>query len=660
MQDITKLSQEQIQYLPDDFKRKHLPYKYFGAQVDPKNRCTTFRVYLPEATFVSLIRDGNNWNINSEPMINNGDGVFSITFPKMLYGEEYKYFIKNEHNYLTQPYAMSRMDPFALQVAIHHGVNGSKIFNSVVIDHESFSWTCKYLKKPPHPMSIYELHLGVFYDGNYREIAEKIVKHVGYLGFTHVQIMPPFQTPMHESWGYLVSNPYAIYNRHGTVDDFKYLVNLLHEHNIGVIIDIPIGFSIQDWDSGIANIDGTDLYHHQGSKGWNMQWQSRIYNHKNPYVRDYLIGIITYTHHELGVDGARIDAVSAQLFFDYDRGSYQYEKNNRNNLSKEQWDLINGLGGDRHFNDRGYWLSEVIDFDALYFFRELHWRINQIVPDFFTIAEESRRVFPNLATPIDEGGLGFNYAQNMGQMHMVRKYLKMPSKERSIQTMETLMLKKGKEKFVNALNTHDECANGKQRLITELGNHIQLIGLAALCWFCSGAPMIFMGDEFGEEGWFDTRWPLDWRKTGPSAKLHQQQLTENYKSLNYLLRNEPALNKQDPHSIDRNGSNNEDHWFAFIRWGGNARWESNNWEDHKDDIIFVRSENDSFGRQAAAIYVPVVGEYRVIYNSIDSKYIGNAGYNQHDPYWPVHSQDHFIHIKLAPFQNIALKLNNTN
>ncbi|MGA1867234.1 MAG: alpha-amylase family glycosyl hydrolase [bacterium] len=654
--DITRLSKKEIQELPEDVIRKHVPYYYFGAHINREKACTIFRVYLPEATEVFLIRKGNNWDHNAEPMTNDGTGVFSITLPEILFGEEYKYFIINNKSYLPQPYSMARVDPFAQQIATHYVGNGSRIFNTVIVDPDNFQWTCKYLRKSSEPMSIYELHLSVFYDHNYREIAKKIVSHVGYLGFTHVQCMPPFQTPMHESWGYLVSNPYAIYNRHGSVDDFKYLVNLLHEHNIGIIIDIPVGFSIQDWDSGIATIDGTDLYHYQGSKGWNNQWQSRIYNHGNPYVNDYLIGILTYVHHELGVDGARIDAVSSQIFYDYDRGSYYFEKNNRAHLSQEQWDLINGLGGDRYFNDRGYYLSEVVDFEALYFFRDLHNRINQLTPHFFTIAEESRRVFHRLATPVEQGGLGFNYAQNMGQMHLLRKNLSLPTEHRDIQHIESIMIRSSEEKYVNALNTHDECANGKQRLITELGSHIQLIGLAALCWFCPGAPMIFMGDEFGEEGWFDIRRPLDWSKTGMSAKLHQQQLTENYRALNYLLHTEPALKKQGRDSIDRTGSNNEERWFSAIRWGSSAKWESERWDDHKDDILFVRSENHAFCRQEARIYVPVVGEYQVIYNSIDSKYIGNSWYNQHNPYWTVHSDGHFIAIKIAPFQNIALKL----
>ena len=110
-------------------------------------------------------------------------------------------------------------------------------------------------------------------------------------------------------------------------------------------------------------------------------------------------------------------------------------------------------------------------------------------------------------------------SQNMGEMHRVRKYLQIPVEQRKIEHVEIIIHNNSPERFVNAMNTHDECANGKLRLITELGSHIPLVGLAALCWFRAGAPMIFQGDEFGEEGFFDVFRGLDWSKTGPGAAL---------------------------------------------------------------------------------------------------------------------------------------------
>ena len=634
--------------------KRDYPYLYFGAHVEDNK--TIFRVYAPNATGVWLMRDGNNWNPHAEALNKNPDGVWEITVGEDLTYSQYKYHIENTNDYLDTPYKMARIDPFSPQLASSWGDDGSRNFNSVVGDRNAFAWTHKQLERGHEPMSIYEMHLSTFHDANYRDIAHKIVGHVGYLGFTHVQIMPPFQTPIHESWGYLVGCPYAIYERHGTVDDFKYLVNHCHENGIGVIVDIPLGFGVQDWDCGLASYDGTDLYHHSGSKGWNNQWQTRIYNIGDTYVQNYLAGLCTYLYHELGIDGARIDAVSAQIFFDYDRGLWDWSRNDREAMPQENWDLFNSLGGDRYFEERGYWLSEAVDFAGLIFLRDLHARINHTAPEFFTIAEESRRVFPRLACAVGEGGLGFNYAQNMGEMHRIRKYLQIPVNDRKIEHIEILIHNNSAETMVNAMNTHDECANGKTRLLTELGSHIPLIGLAALCWFRPGAPMIFQGDEFGEEGYFDISHPLNWSRTGEYAALHEQQITNNFYDLNKLLNNEPALARQAITSMVRNGSNNERKWFSFIRWGSDVGFESNSWEDHKDDIIFVRNETPNMVECKAEIYVPVGAEYQVIYNSIDQRYIGVHHYNQHDPYWSIDAGGQFMYIDLFPYQNIAFKL----
>lgn len=634
--------------------RRDFPYRYWGAHVcDGK---TVFRVYAPNADAVALMRDGGGWQ--REPMSRLDDGTWETVIDGDLSGSEYKYWIENAHAENGAPYSMARIDPFSPQLAVSWP-DGQRNFNSKVGDSAPYPWVCQHLQGAAHnPMSIYELHLDAFWGGNYREIGEKIVEHVGYLGFTHVQIMPPFQTPIHESWGYLVGCPYAINERYGTLEDFQWMIDHLHQHGLGVIVDIPLGFGIKDWDCGLAFYDGSDLYHHQGDRGWNHQWGTRIYRKADPYVNNYLCGILTYCYHELGIDGARLDAVSSMLFLDYDRGNWNWPRNDREKVPGEYWEIFNSIGGDVHLNC-GYWLSEATDFEGLKFLRDLHLRLRHAAPDFFTIAEDSRRIFPKLACPLERGGLGFTYAQNMGEMHRVRKYLTLPPKEKRIEVIEKLMTRHSDEKFVNAMNTHDECANGKTRLITELRSHVQLIGLAALCWFRPGAPMLFMGDEFCEEGWFDISRRLDWGKTGPGAKIHEQQMTNNIHDLNRLLRNEKALFAHDSWTLDRAGSNNERLYFSFIRWGSAARYDDNRWESHLDDIVFVRNESPFNSPCAAEIYVPVENaEFQVIYNSADERYIGRQGYNEHDPYWTIWSQGRFLYIELLPFQNLALKLKN--
>ncbi|CEL93177.1 unnamed protein product [Vitrella brassicaformis CCMP3155] len=653
--------------------RRDYPYKFFGAHVDGEKKTTTFRVYAPEATHVFLLRDANNWQ-KGEPLHWTRDGVWELEVGEDLTYHQYKYHIINDKGYLPNRYEMGRIDPFSVQLASEFRADGSRNFNSVVGDPDRFEWTHKHIVDTKTDSdeadgeqktaglgvlkSIYEVHLGSFWQGNYRDIAHKLVPHVKYLGFSHVQIMPFMQSPLYESWGYLVGCPYAVSERHGTIDDFKYLVNSLHENGIGVIADVPLGHGIQDWDCGLSSYDGTDLFHHSGGKGWNNEWKARVYNFSNEFVRNYLIGVLTYMYRELGIDGARLDAVSSQLFLDYDRGEWDWWplKNDKSRMRQEDWDLLNGVGF-YEIGMSGYELSEVIDLDTIHFYRDLHSRLAHTAPPFVTIAEESRRVLRRLAVPVEKGGAGFGYVQNLGEMHRMRNYIRTTVEYRLIQHVEMLIHDRSEEKYVNAYNTHDECSNGKLRLLTEFKNHVQLVGMAALCWFRAGVPMIFQGDEFGEEIMFDgSPGCMDWGKTGDHAHLHQKQMIQNVHDLNMISQNEPAMWRHDSKSMIRNGSNNELKFFSIIRFGSDKGWDSGDPRDHLNDIVFIRSEAPFSSKCHCEIHVPCGGLWQVIYNSIDEKYIGIHDYNRHDPYWSCHSGGGPLWIELKPFQNMALKL----
>ncbi len=650
---------------PSPQKEDDFLYRWYGAHVS--GATTTFRVHAPAASGIRLDLEDSAHEAHGLSFVPLDEGDWGLQCPVDMSGQAYRFVVSNTSDAQGENYHMARLDPFAREVLKREDAGGARHFYGVVQAEALESPTKAQERRPvgqavedkalatadPKAMSIYELHPGTFWGGSYADIGDKICDHVGeHLGFTHVQMMPPFQTPIEESWGYLIGAPYALQHERGGPKAFKAMVEKCHDMGLAVIIDIPLGFGVQDWDCGLAHYDGTDLFHFEGERGWNQQWKTRVYNTTSPFVRNYLIGLLNYVHHELGIDGVRLDSISSQIFFDYDRGDWNWPRNNRDHMSQDQWNLFNGLGGDTHIDGYGYWLSEATDFDGLNFYRELHRRLASSSPSFFTIAEESRRIFKNLATPVEHGGLGFHFAQNMGEMHRVRQYLSYDVEQRDIQEIESILLEPTPECFVNAMNTHDECANGKTRLITELGNHVQMIGLAAMCWLRPGVPMIFMGDEFCEEGWFGHDRPLDWGKTGPTAQLHQQQMMNNFRDLNRLIQTEPALAHHSSSSLERRGSHNERKYFSFVRWGN-----MEDRGDHSDNLIFVRCESPHGSMGASVdIHVPAAGRYRVIYNSIDERYIGQQGYNNHDPYWEIDGWDYVLWIELHPFQNLVLKL----
>src|SRR5262249_45962211 len=152
-------------------------------------------------------------------------------------GAIYKYRIWSRFN----GYRVDKADPFAVRNEVPPRTG------SVVWSIEDYRWgdaewmrTRRERNSLGAPMSFYEGHLGSWMrvpeEGNrpltYRELAPKLAKHVKDLGYTHVEILPVMEHPFGGSWGYQVTGYFAPTARHGTPQDFMYLVDHLHQEGI--------------------------------------------------------------------------------------------------------------------------------------------------------------------------------------------------------------------------------------------------------------------------------------------------------------------------------------------------------------------------------------------------------------------------------------------
>ena len=184
-------------------------------------------------------------------------------------------------------------------------------------------------------MSIYEVHLGswarVPEEGNrplsYREIAPRLAEHVSELGFTHVELLPVMEHPFYGSWGYQVSGYFAPTSRYGTPDDFRFLVDTLHQHGIGVILDwVPAHFPKDDY--ALRRFDGTALFEHEDPRlGEHPDWGTLIFNYGRNEVRNFLVANALFWLDEFHADGLRVDAVASMLYLDYSRKAGEWLRN---------------------------------------------------------------------------------------------------------------------------------------------------------------------------------------------------------------------------------------------------------------------------------------------------------------------------------------------
>ena len=292
------------------------------------------------------------------------------------------------------------------------------------------------------PLSVYEVHLGSWRPGlSYRELAEQLPAYVTEMGFTHVEFLPVAEHPFGGSWGYQVTSYYAPTSRFGSPDDFRYLVDALHQAGIGVIIDwVPAHFPRDDW--ALARFDGTALYEHPDPRrGEHPDWGTLIFNYGRTEVRNFLVANALYWLEEFHIDGLRVDAVASMLYLDYSREAGQWAPNQ--------------YGGRENL-------------EAVSFLQEVNATAYRRQPGIMMIAEEST-AWPGVTRPVHLGGLGFGFKWNMGWMHDTLAYLAQDPVYRQYHHNEMTfsLVYAFSENYVLPLS-HDEVVHGKGSLLGKM------------------------------------------------------------------------------------------------------------------------------------------------------------------------------------------------
>ncbi|MFF3039631.1 1,4-alpha-glucan branching protein GlgB [Arthrobacter citreus] len=503
----------------------------------------SFAVWAPNAKAVRVEGDFNAWDGRIHAMRSLGSsGVWEIFIPDVEPGSRYKFEILGQDGVWRE-----KADPMAKGTEAPP-LTGSRVVESTY-RFEDQDWMTARAERDPHnsPMSVYEVHLGSWRLGlDYRELAKQLAEYVTWQGFTHVEFMPVAEHPFGGSWGYQITSYFAPTARFGHPDDFRYLVDTLHQAGIGVILDwVPGHFPKDSW--ALANFDGQPLYEHgDPMRGEQPDWGTLIFDYGRREVRNFLVANAIYWLEEFHIDGLRVDAVASMLYLDYSRPADQWRPNQ--------------FGGRENL-------------EAISFLQEVNATAYRRVPGIVMIAEEST-AFPGVTAPTNTGGLGFGLKWNMGWMNDTLEYMSEDPINRMYHHSKLTfsLVYAFTENFLLPIS-HDEVVHGKGSLLRKMpGDRWQQLAnvraYLAFQWAHPGKQLIFMGTEFGQEAEWSEQYGLDWYLTETPQHRGVQLLV---RELNDIYRETPALYARDnePSGFQWINENDGAHnVLSFIRWDG--------------------------------------------------------------------------------------------
>jgi 1,4-alpha-glucan branching enzyme len=589
-----------------------------------------FAVWAPNAERVSVIGDFNDWDPSRHPLrFRDRSGVWEGVVAGITRGTRYKYRVASRYG----GYRIDKADPFGL---LHEAPpqTASRLWSLEYVWGDG-AWMAERAARDVHgkPVSVYEMHLGSWRRSpetpnlplGYRDLAEPLAAYARDTGFTHVELLPLMEHPFYGSWGYQITGYFAPTARYGTPQDLMFLVDTLHRHGIGVILDwVPSHFPTDA--HGLGFFDGTHLFEHGDPRqGFHPDWQSFIFNYGRNEVRSFLLSNALFWLEQYHADGLRVDAVASMLYLDYSR-------------REGEW-IPNRYGGRENL-------------DAIDFLRRFNERVYEHQPGVQTTAEESTS-WPAVSRPTYLGGLGFGFKWDMGWMHDTLDYMAREPVHRKFH--HTALTFRGlyatSENFVLPLS-HDEVVHGKGSLINKMsGDRWQRFAnlrlLLGYMWTLSGKKLLFMGGELAQWREWNHDTSLDWHLLDEPEHAGVQRWVRD---LNAAYRGESALHELDCQAdgfawIDC--SDAVQSTLLYLRRGRAA-----------GDVVVVACNFTPVPRHGFRVGVPNAGWWHELLNSDAAPYGGSGqgnfgGVSSDAVAWHGHAQS--LVVMLPPLGIVVLK-----
>jgi len=570
-------------------------WKALGAQVKRDESGTllgtAFSVWAPNAQAVSLIGDHNFWDRNSHQMHRIGSsGIWEIFVADLGAGTKYKFAVCG-----IDGRWVDHADPMARATEIPP-------LTASVVEESTYQWNDQawieqrsQFQSWRSAVSVFEVHLGSWKIGlSYKELAVELVEYIQQQGFTHVEFLPVTEHPYGPSWGYQVTSFFAPTSRFGSPDEFKFLVDALHNAGIGVILDwVPAHFPKDEW--ALAKFDGTALYEHADPRlGEHPDWGTLIFNFGRNEVRNFLVASALYWLTEYHIDGLRVDAVASMLYLDYSR-------------EEGQW-LPNVNGGRENL-------------EAVQLLQEATSTAYKTHPGIMMIAEEST-AWSGVTADTTGGGLGFGFKWNMGWMHDTLQYLSHEPIHRVYHHNEITfsILYAWSENFMLPLS-HDEVVHGKGQLVNKFpGDRWQklatLRALYGFMWAHPGKKLLFMGSEFAQNDEWNESAGLQWYLT---EFAEHQGIQKTIAELNAIYKSTAALWEKDTNPegftwlVGNDGASNV---VAFARW-----------DDYASALVSVTNFSP-VPHENYQLPFPNAGIWREVLNTDDAAFGGSGVSNE--------------------------------
>ena len=454
------------------------------------------REWAPNATAIYLLFDGNSWQRNSRYAFKKIDGEnweLSLPEEELSHGTLYKLLVEwpgGSGERLPSHTTRAVQDPY------------TKVFTAQVWQPAPYQWQHPRPEAAGAPL-IYEAHIGMATEqqkvSTFVEFRLFVLPRIAQLGYNVLQLMAIQEHPYYGSFGYQVSNFFAVSSRFGTPEELKELIDTAHGLGIRVILDIVHSHSVSNEAEGLSHFDGTDyLYFHSGERGQHPAWNSRCFDYGKGQVLNFLLSNCKYWLEEYQFDGFRFDGVTSMIYYDH------------------------GLG--KAFTEYSFYYDGNEDTDALTYLTLANQVVHEVYPGALTIAEEMSGM-PGLASPIREGGLGFDYKMSMGIPDYWIKLLEdVPDEQWHVGDIYyELTNKRAEEHTISYAESHDQALVGDKTIFFRLTDKeiytgmsvfdhslvidramalhkmIRLLTIAT----AGGGYLNFMGNEWGHPEWID-------------------------------------------------------------------------------------------------------------------------------------------------------------